>query len=125
MNDFDYEAYLKSEAWRKVANERLKIDHFTCVMCGSHGSPENPLETHHFNYRNLGHENPWLDLVTLCHTCHTLVTRLMNRVIDENGSRGWNNKAIPRITVYTISGSYLESRKENTQTNVKGNTKEL
>lgn len=124
MSDVDYNEYLKSEQWRKVVNQRLKIDRYTCVMCGSHGSPNNPLECHHFSYKNLGHEDVWKDVAIVCDSCHALITRLMNRVIDENGTRGWTNKYIPRITVYTINGYHQEHRKENLE-NAKGNVKEI
>lgn len=113
MSDIDYEQYLKSEHWRNLVNRRLKIDHYTCQMCGSHGSANNPLECHHLSYKRLGNENVWTDLVIACHSCHGMLSRLMNRVVDESGKRGWNNKAIPRISVYTISGHELENRKEN------------
>ena len=104
MSDVNYDDYIKSEAWRKKAKQRLEIDHYTCQICGSHGSPMNPLEIHHFSYRNLGDEDVWIDLVCVCDTCHQLISRLMNRVVDKFGKRGWSNKYIPRITTYTING---------------------
>lgn len=112
MSDVDYEQYLKSESWRKIVGQRLKIDRYTCQMCGTHGSTTNPLECHHFSYKNLGNEDVYKDLVIVCHSCHGMLSKLMNRVVDESGRKGWTNKAIPRISVYTISGFELEQRKE-------------
>ena len=108
----NYEDYLKSKHWEEVARQRLKIDRYTCQFCGSHGTQTNPLEVHHFSYKNLGNENPWTDLVVLCDSCHQGITRMMNRVVSPDGKLGWTNKAIPRISTYTINGSLQEQRKE-------------
>ena len=122
MEDIDYDAYRKSKKWRELVNQRLEIDHYTCQMCGSLGSPGNPLQIHHFSYRHLGDENVWVDLVTVCDTCHQLISRLMNRVVDENGRLGWSNKYIPKVATFTINGWHQEHRRENLE-NARGDTK--
>ena len=113
MSDVDYSQYIKSEEWKKIVDQRLKIDNYTCVMCGCHGTPGNPLECHHLTYHNLGHEDPYKDVCMLCDACHGLVTRMMNRITSADGRRGWNNKAVPRITVWTYNGMLQQHRKEN------------
>ena len=109
----DYDAYIKSDAWKKIVNQRLQIDKHTCQMCGTHGSPNNPLECHHFGYKTLGNEDVWTDVVIVCDCCHQLISRLMNRITSPDGRRGWTNKYIPKATVITYNGLLQEHRKEN------------
>lgn len=100
-----YRKYLLSETWKKKAEERMKIDDHTCQMCGCKGSQENPLQCHHFNYYSVGSENVYKDLVVLCRSCHGMVHRMMNRITDPSGRRGWyDNPHVPGVNVYTISG---------------------
>ena len=56
--------YLKSEHWRKLRNEKLKLD-ASCENCGR----INNLDVHHINYKNL-YDVTIFDLKTLCRTCH-------------------------------------------------------
>ncbi|MHA1305069.1 MAG: hypothetical protein ACTSPI_15335, partial [Candidatus Heimdallarchaeaceae archaeon] len=41
--EFNYEEYLKSEYWKSIREERLKIDNYKCKLCNSH----NYLAVHH------------------------------------------------------------------------------
>ena len=45
--------YLKSDKWKAIAHERMKIDKYTCQMCGCRGTTTNPLEVHHLSYKHL------------------------------------------------------------------------
>ena len=60
----EYVEYMKSDEWQKIKHSRLEIDHYSCVMCGYSKKPEI-LMVHHLNYKRLGHEDVWKDLVTL------------------------------------------------------------
>ncbi len=91
MNTDNYIVYLQSADWKRVAEKRKEIDGYRCVMCGSKGTQTNKLEVHHFSYKRVGNENPYVDLVTLCRNCHKDVHRLMDRITDENGRRGWKD----------------------------------
>lgn len=91
MNTEEYGIYLLSAQWRQVAEKRKEIDGHRCVMCGSKGTQTNKLEVHHFSYKRVGNENPYVDLVTLCRNCHRDVHRLMDRITDENGRKGWKD----------------------------------
>lgn len=62
----DYERYLQTPEWQKKRTERLKIDNFKCTVCGR----PMDLQVHHLNYDNIGHENVYTDLITLCKYCH-------------------------------------------------------
>ena len=104
MTPDQYSVYLLSPEWRQVVEERKKIDGHRCVMCGSKGTQTNKLETHHITYRNIGNEDVYKDLVTLCRNCHKDVHRLMNRVTDENGRRGWKD-SLP-ISNHVIDDKY-------------------
>lgn len=107
----EYHKYLQSSEWRMRAEKRLRIDHYQCQACGSVGVPGNELEVHHWTYRNIFHENPETDLVTLCRCCHKLIHNAMNRVTDlKSGRHGW--KDVPnvpkRVSVVNINGYNYE-----------------
>lgn len=91
-----YQDYLSSSQWREKARRRLQIDNFCCQMCGSRGSSANRLEIHHLSYKNIYQENPYRDLVTLCHVCHRSIHCVMNRITDESGRRGWKD-SLPNL----------------------------
>lgn len=101
----DYKEYLQSDDWKAIAQERMKIDGYRCCMCGCRGTMTNRLEIHHLTYRNLYHERPYEDLLTLCHVCHKSVHRMMERKTSPDGRRGWKDERIPDIHVYTFSGT--------------------
>lgn len=61
----DFNAYIKSEAWKKKSLERFKVDGYRCQICGS----AKNLVCHHLTYINLGHEDID-DLLTVCYPCH-------------------------------------------------------
>jgi 5-methylcytosine-specific restriction endonuclease McrA len=111
MDNTEYKQYLQSDKWKAIANERLKIDNFQCVCCGSRGTPANPLEIHHLSYKYLYHEEEriYQDLVTLCHCCHKSLHNIMNRQTDEKGRRGWkDNRTIPAIHTFNVTGTQAE-----------------
>lgn len=90
-NNCKYREYLLSEDWRRVAQQRIEIDGGKCVMCGCEGTNFNRLCVHHLTYRHIFDENPYTDLVTLCESCHKAVHRMMNRINDKSGRRGWKD----------------------------------
>ena len=65
--NYEYSLYLRSPEWQKKRTERLKIDNFKCAVCGR----PMDLQVHHLNYDNIGRENVYTDLITLCKFCHT------------------------------------------------------
>ena len=66
----EYVDYLKSDTWQRLRSQRLKIDNYKCQRCGR----PFDLQVHHLFYpTELGTENPYRDLITLCDTCHELV----------------------------------------------------
>lgn len=82
-----YEQYLTSEKWKKKADQRRRIDKYSCQMCGYW---HERLEVHHLSYDRIYHENVYIDLVTLCPDCHEKVHRMMNRQVNEFGDKGWS-----------------------------------
>lgn len=104
----NYKKYMQSEQWKRISATRRQIDDNACVMCGCRGTANNPLQCHHLGYtKPLGTENVFRDLVTLCHCCHKLVHRLMNRKADAQGRPGWGNPSIPKVSAF-ISGGVVE-----------------
>lgn len=87
----------------------MKIDGYRCAMCGCLGTAENKLEVHHWSYpEELGTEDPYKSLITLCHIHHKAVHRMLNRPTCPDGtSSRIRNPWVPDISVYTISGREL------------------
>lgn len=105
MNTKEYHEYLQSKAWKEKAYKRMVIDGFECQACGCRGSRNNELEVHHLSYSDIGNEDIFTQTVTLCHVCHKMIHRAMERVTDKNGKRGWQDAPrTPKIHVYTLSG---------------------
>lgn len=105
MRDSEYRAYLHSDEWKARVAERLKIDDYRCVVCGSRGTPQNLLQCHHLSYRHLGCEDVYRDLATLCEICHKNTHILLNRKTSPD-RRGWkNNPNVPQWHCFTIDGS--------------------
>lgn len=66
----NYEKYIVSSEWRAKRKERLGIDNSRCAVCWS----KEKLEVHHLTYENLGNEDVWNDLLTLCVKHHDIET---------------------------------------------------
>lgn len=76
----EYKRYIRSSEWKWRKKQRLEIDGYKCAMCGR---PENRcrngLTCHHTNYKRLGNENIYEDLVSLCPACHLKIHAYYNR----------------------------------------------
>lgn len=64
----DYQEYLQSEHWKRVAFVTKELAGNQCVLCSSTQS----LNAHHNpnGYKNLNQEIPGRDTVCLCQKCH-------------------------------------------------------
>ena len=60
----EYDRYIHSSAWRKKADERMRLDGGICRVCGKPAT-----EVHHLTYDNFRNEKPE-ELVSLCRCCH-------------------------------------------------------
>lgn len=112
-NDERYKAYLKSDKWKQIAKKRMEIDGYTCQGCECKGTATNPLEIHHLSYRYIYHEESRIfeDLVSLCHSCHKTIHKVMERKTNAQGRRGWkDNPRIPTVSTFTITGEILNRR---------------
>lgn len=108
MEPEKYREYLQSEQWKRIAEQRMRIDGYVCQCCGCRGTQANPLEVHHLSYRHIGDEagRVYEDLVTLCRACHKGLHNTMNRVTDRNGRRGWKDSGnVPQVHVFTVGGT--------------------
>ena len=66
----DYVDYLRSGTWQKLRSKRLQIDGYKCQRCGR----PFDLQVHHLYYPvQLGTEDPYRDLITLCDYCHEII----------------------------------------------------
>lgn len=82
-----YADCLLTDEWKEKAQKRIEIDRGRCQMCGT---TEN-IHVHHLTYRNIFRENVYTDLVCLCEKHHKAVHRMMNRVNNPMGRRGWKD----------------------------------
>lgn len=74
-----YEEYLKSDEWEQKKEQRMKVDNYSCVMCGRNREHCRTLQVHHISYKRLGHENIFTDLCTVCGSCHKKLHNYYNR----------------------------------------------
>lgn len=106
--DKDYEQYLCTPEWDKKRRQRLHIDNGYCQMCNCSGTSYNPLTVHHITYKSKGNEDIYRDLVTLCWQCHNAVHRMMNRITDEKGTRGWKDRLPSANHIYLMNKAITE-----------------
>lgn len=88
MTNSEYTEYLRSEEWQKKREQRIQIDDGRCVFCGE--KVAHPV-VHHLTYRNIGNEDVWKDICTVCDDCHALIHTGMCRVTSPSGRRGWRD----------------------------------
>jgi hypothetical protein len=63
------ERYYTTTHWKETAKLRKERDGYRCRQCGTGGTPENQLETHHWVYE-LFCEDIETELITFCLRCH-------------------------------------------------------
>lgn len=87
--NYEYSLYLQSPEWQKKRTERLKIDNLKCAICGR----PMDLQVHHLNYDNIGHENIYTDLITLCKYCHADIEKEKKAYKEKIGyATGWTKQ---------------------------------
>jgi len=110
----EYYEYLKSPKWQEKRTKRLSLDNFTCQKCGER---HNNLQVHHITYENVGNEDIYRDLITLCRSCHEEVEK--NKEHEEKKEKTVSLIASENIksTDETIISQWaaLEFCKENMQ----------
>jgi hypothetical protein len=67
-------AYLGSYQWQRRRRARLAIDRGMC-QAQLEGCTDYATEGHHLTYAHHGNE-PLFDIVSVCHSCHTEITRM-------------------------------------------------
>ena len=88
----EYRLYLQGDHWQQIKIARMRIDGFRCQGCGCVGTSSNPLQVHHLTYHNVGTEDVWTDVVTLCRACHLQTHRILQRKTSWTGEHGWCDK---------------------------------
>lgn len=78
MQSVKYKKYMNSDEWKAKREERIKIDK-GCVMCLRPIEKIRSVQVHHISYKNLGNENVFTDLCTLCGSCHKKIHNFYNR----------------------------------------------
>lgn len=105
----EYREYLRSDTWQRLRSKRLAIDEYQCQRCGS----PYGLQVHHLAYPvELGTENPYTDLITLCGPCHELVENqkkayrqdeVQARIAKCENDKKLIYKTILRLSCYDLS----------------------
>ena len=80
MQSEEYRRYIRSPEWEKKKAERMRIDNYSCVMCGRNREHCRTLQVHHVTYARLGDENIYTDLCTVCGSCHKKLHNYYDRV---------------------------------------------
>ena len=98
-----HEEYLQSEWWKKMREERLKIDGYKCAWCGT--TNQDKLRVHHETYVYLGCEDVE-DLITLCDDCHGKLHKALESLkpIIYQIERDWERDA--EIALRDVSEKY-------------------
>jgi hypothetical protein len=68
----EYKRYLASSEWAAKRRECFTAWHWKCCVCDHDWKKVKGvcLQAHHLTYKNLGHEDIWIDLRPLCSTHH-------------------------------------------------------
>jgi 5-methylcytosine-specific restriction endonuclease McrA len=71
-----YNRYLNRHDWQRTRQAVLKRDGNRCVICGTSGSRNNPLQADHLSYAayNTTGQTSLEDLQRLCRNCHQRIT---------------------------------------------------
>ena len=80
MQSEEYRRYIRSPEWEKKKAERMRIDNYSCVMCGRSREHCRTLQVHHITYARLGNENIYTDLCTVCGSCHKKLHNYYDRI---------------------------------------------
>ncbi len=102
----EYKAYLQSDRWREVREQRLHIGRWKCAAC----EETRDLEIHHLTYERIFKEE-MADLIPLCKRCHKLAEGLIKEGIL---TRTGNVLELAATTVRKIS-SYPWKRIEKAE----------
>jgi hypothetical protein len=65
-----YKRYLKSAAWRVIAEETKRLAGYKCEREFCTSGPNAVLDAHHRNYFNVFRERPGIDTMCICRDCH-------------------------------------------------------
>lgn len=71
-----YEDFLASPEWKKLRNQRLRMDGYLCAGCGGAAT-----QAHHVWYprEEHWHETPLWCLISLCESCHRKAHQIFDR----------------------------------------------
>jgi hypothetical protein len=67
--DGDYQKYLRSARWRKIANEAKALAGWRCQVTNTPGDATS-LHVHHRNYDHIGYEQWPDDIIVICSELH-------------------------------------------------------
>lgn len=103
----EYDRYIHSSAWRKKADERMKLDGGICRVCGKPAT-----EVHHLTYDNFRNEKPE-ELVSLCRCCHNKAEEFYDPAkipwaMDEIKPEGNNFMAAMRTDACKLASMVLD-----------------
>lgn len=96
----EYKEYLRSDTWQRLRSKRLAIDEYRCQRCGT---PYGPLQVHHLAYPDiLGTEDPYMDLITLCASCHEQIEHNKKMVRKDKKDAIQEQRKFELRTIYRL-----------------------
>lgn len=97
----DYQEYLQSEHWKRVARVTKELAGNQCVLCSSMQS----LNAHHnpSGYKNLNQEIPGRDTVCLCQKCHEQYHKINKEEAEIRDLRPWFVGVVETYSVRLLS----------------------
>lgn len=70
----NYRHYITSQEWRSKHTQFLKKSRYRCAMFPFiKVGKKHRYNVHHMNYKNLGNERLWTDVICLCPFAHTFI----------------------------------------------------
>lgn len=114
MTKEEYYEYLKSRQWQEKRTKRLLLDNFACQKCGE---KKTNLQVHHITYENVGNEDIYSDLITLCKSCHEEIEKNKKQEVKKEKTVALIETENIKATDETIISQWaaLEFCKENLQ----------
>jgi hypothetical protein len=70
----NYKHYIISTEWRSKHKDFLKTSHYRCALFPwVKVGKKHRYNVHHMNYKNLGSERLWVDVICLCPFAHSFI----------------------------------------------------
>ena len=120
----DYRTYIRSDEWRKKAEEAKAKAGNRCQVC-DRSRAEVQLDAHHRTYKHLGNERPG-DITVLCRDCHQLYEHNKKAEKLTKKCKKCDKSFTPtKSSYYYCPSCYRQNSKTNYKNNQQRNTQSI